>query len=249
MEKVRLQKVIASRSAFSRRKAEDLIVSGKVRVNGQVVVKLGTRVDPKNDQVELEQQALEVQKKVYYLFYKPRGVVSTLYDPQKRKTLREFVGHISERLFPVGRLDYLSEGLMLLTNDGELAQRLAHPSGLVKKTYHVSVAEDITLLHIKKLRQGGMVEGQWVKPVSVARILKEDALWLEFILREGRKHEIRTLCEQVGLQVTQLVRVAIGAFMLENLRPGELKAVDREFVLSLFNSLLNWQGSGERPLG
>src|SRR3989338_5404730 len=160
MDLVRLQKVIADRGLCSRRQAEHLISEGKIKVNGLLVTELGTKVNPQNDRIEfLGREVKAPSSWVYYLFYKPVKVVSTLSDPQGRPSIQDYLRELPIRIFPVGRLDFQSEGLMILTNDGALAQRINHPSGRVKKVYHVEVQEAVTPEVLSHLKEGAIVEG------------------------------------------------------------------------------------------
>lgn len=234
MDLVRLQKVIADRGLCSRRQAEYLISEGKIKVNGLLVTELGTKVNPQDDRIEfLGKEVKPVPSLVYTLFYKPKNVMSTLSDPQGRPCIQDYVEKNPTRIFPIGRLDFQSEGLMILTNDGTMAQRINHPSGRVKKVYHVEVQEKVTSEILSHLKEGAIVEGEKVKPLSV-RVLKE--FWLEFVLGEGRKREIRVMCGAAGLTVQKLIRVAIGAIEVGDLKPGQLKEISFALVQKAFRS-------------
>ena len=234
MDLVRLQKVIADRGLCSRRQAEHLISGGKIKVNGLLVTELGTKVNPRNDRIEfLGREVKAPSSLAYYLFYKPVKVVSTLSDPQGRPSIQDYLRELPIRIFPVGRLDFQSEGLMILTNDGALAQRINHPSGRVKKVYHVEVREAVTPEVLSHLKEGAMVEGERVKPLSVRSL---EGRWIEFVLGEGRKREIRVMCSAAGLTVQKLIRVAIGAIQVGHLKPGQLKKVSFSLVQKAFYS-------------
>jgi len=228
----RLQKVIANAGICSRRKAEVLIQEGKVSVNGAICTVLGTKVDPVKDDISVFGRAIGGRANlVYYLFHKPKNVVSTLSDPQDRPCLFDFLRGIKARVYPVGRLDFASEGLLLLTNDGRLTQKIMHPSGGIEKKYHVTVGEKPSDRQIRMLKSGTEVEGKLVKPVSI-RMLKYSEDIIEFILSDGRKHEVRVLCEAAGLLVRRLVRVSIGGLMLKGILPGKLKKIPYQVVQS-----------------
>ncbi len=234
MDLVRLQKVIADRGLCSRRQAEYLISGGKIKVNGLLVTELGTKVNPQDDRIEfLGKEVKAPASLVYTLFYKPKNVMSTLSDPQGRPCIQDYLKHNPTRIFPIGRLDFQSEGLMILTNDGALAQRVNHPSGRVRKVYHVEVQERVTLEVLAHLKEGAIVEGEKVKPLSV-RLLRGQ--WLEFVLGEGRKREIRVICAAAGLTVQKLIRVAIGSIEARDLKPGQLKEISFSLVQKAFRS-------------
>jgi 23S rRNA pseudouridine2605 synthase len=232
--KVRLQKFIADCGHTSRRKAEDLIVQGRVLVNGKIQKVLGTKVDPQGDTVEVDGTLLDLNmvSRVYILMNKPRGCVTTLSDPEERKTVMDVLGEVNERVYPVGRLDYLSEGLLLLTNDGELANYIMHPSYEVIKVYEVKVFGLVSSKILKSLREGVHMDGEFYKPLSV-RPLKTLAnkTWLEFRLKEGKNREIRNICESVGLTIDKLKRVAIGNLTINGLAPGNFTYLTKNKIL------------------
>ncbi len=204
---IRLQKYIANCGVTSRRKAEVLITEGKVSINGKVVTELGTKVDPLKDAISVEGQFIDrnMVEDIYLVMNKPRGFVSTVHDPEGRKTILDLCREISERIYPVGRLDYLSEGLIILTNDGDFAQSILHPSKSVTKVYEVKVFGIVNENILKKLRDGVIVDGQLLKPDSVRIIGQLPAkTWLEFRLTTGRNREIRKVCEEHGLTVDKL---------------------------------------------
>ena len=231
---IRLQKFIADCGITSRRKAEVLITDGKVSVNGKVITELGTKVNPSTDAVSVEGQFIDKNMKedIYLVMNKPRGFVSTVSDPEGRKTILDLCKEISERIYPVGRLDYLSEGLIILTNDGEFAQSILHPSKKVTKVYEVKVFGIVNDAILKKLREGVMVDGQFLKPDSVRIIGQLPAkTWLEFRLTTGRNREIRKVCEEHGLTVDKLRRAAIGGLSVEGIKPGDSLLLSKEQIL------------------
>lgn len=228
---IRLQKLIAGSGLASRRKAEALIAAGRVTVNGKVITELGTKVDPERDHVKVDGKHLSAaQPFVYLVLNKPKNVMSTLDDPGGRTTVKDYLRGVSVRVFPVGRLDFDSEGLMLLTNNGELAQALLHPRYHVPKTYLIKVKGVLTDEEIRKLEQGVRLEDGMTSPAHVKKVRKaEQNSWLELTIREGRKHQVKRMLESVGHPVIKLVRVRMGPLSLDNLEPGEYRFLtDRE---------------------
>ncbi len=228
---VRLQKLIASTGLASRRKAEILIARGHVTVNGKVVTELGTKVDPGRDHVKVDGKHLNsAQPFVYLILNKPKNVMSTLDDPGGRTTVKDFLRGVSVRVFPVGRLDFDSEGLMLLTNHGDMAQALLHPRYHVPKTYLIKVKGVLGDEEIGKLEQGVRLEDGMTGPAHVKKVKKaEQNSWLELTIREGRKHQVKRMLETVGHPVIKLVRIKMGPLVLGDLQPGEFRFLsDRE---------------------
>lgn len=233
---IRLQKVIADAGLTSRRKAEELILQGRVNVNGETVRQLGTKVDPNEDVVIVDGQPVDLSRKekIYLVLNKPRGVVTTVEDPEGRDTVMNLVQDVTERIYPVGRLDYLSEGLLLMTNDGDFANNVIHPSGNINKVYEVKVFGAVTAEILKKLRTGVKSEVGFLKPKNV-RVIKQlkSKTWLEFRLSDGKNREIRRLCEACGLTVDKLKRVAIGGLTVEGIKPGGYRTVSKKQMLNL----------------
>lgn len=228
---VRLQKLIASTGLSSRRKAEMLIVTGRVTVNGKVVTELGTKVDPERDHVKVDGKHLTAaQPFVYLLLNKPKNVMSTLDDPGGRTTVKDFLRGVSVRVFPVGRLDFDSEGLMLLTNNGDLAQALLHPRYHVPKTYLIKVKGILTDEEIARLERGIRLDDGMTGPAFVKKVKKaEQNSWLELTIREGRKHQVKRMLEAVQHPVLKLMRVRMGPLSLGDLPAGEFRFLtDRE---------------------
>jgi 23S rRNA pseudouridine2605 synthase len=224
----RLQKIISAAGVASRRKAEELITSGQVQVNGSVITELGSKADPETDHIRVNGKLLQgEQRHVYLLLNKPKGYVTTVSDPENRPTVMNLVRGIKGRVYPVGRLDYASEGLLLLTNDGELANRLMKAASHVPKTYLVKVAGTPTEEAIAKLRAGvsiGTDDGRRVKTgPAVVRVVKEAANpWYEITLIEGRNRQIRRMFEAVGHHVEKIKRVRYGPLTLD-VPPGEFR--------------------------
>ena len=234
----RLQKIIAAAGVASRRKAEELIASGHVQVNGQVVSQLGSKADPQTDHIRVNGKLLHgAQRHVYLLLNKPKGYVTTMSDPEKRPTVMDLIRGVKGRVYPVGRLDYASEGLLLLTNDGELAHRLMKAASHVSKTYVVKVAGTPKEEALAKLRAGVSIatdDGKRVKtgPAGV-RVVKEAANpWYEITLVEGRNRQIRRMFEAVGHHVEKIKRVRYGPLTLD-VPPGKFRSLTPQEVARL----------------
>jgi 23S rRNA pseudouridine2605 synthase len=230
----RLQKVLAAAGLGSRRQCEELIVAGRVDVDGEVVDELGAKVDPKSQAIRVDGLPLPEPKRVYYAVNKPEGIVSTNRDPSGRPRVIDLLPKDRARLFPVGRLDLHSEGLILLTNDGELANRLTHPRYGVEKTYQVLVAGHVDPETVGKLRRGiRLAEGlARVEHAQIKRRHKKSTV-LEMVLREGQNREIRRVMAKVGHKVMRLVRVAMGPVRLGKLPPGEYRRLTTKEVAAL----------------
>jgi 23S rRNA pseudouridine2605 synthase len=234
---IRLQKLLAQSGVASRRKCEELMLAGEVEVDGEVVTRLGTKVDPATAVVRVSGRRLPpVSAHVYLVLNKPRGVVSTMSDPEGRRTLSDFVADRSERLFHVGRLDTDTDGLILLTNDGDFAQRLAHPSYEVEKTYVAEVAGRVDRGTVRALLDGVVLDDGPVE-VRRARVISTtaDRGIVELVVHEGRNRIVRRLLDQVGHPVQRLTRTAIGPVRIGALRTGSLRELSRDEVGSLLD--------------
>jgi 23S rRNA pseudouridine2605 synthase len=235
---VRLQKYIADCGITSRRKAEDLIVQGRVKINGATVTLLGTKVDPEKDTVLVDGSLADHRtvEKLYILLHKPRGFVTTVSDPQGRDTVMDLVREVSERVYPVGRLDYLSEGLLILTNDGEVANTIMHPRHEVIKVYEVKIFGVLDPQMLYKLREGVTVEGELLKPLSVRPLKQLDnKTWVEIRLAEGKNREIRRICEALGITIDKLRRVAIGNLTINGIAPGRYVYLSKRDIYNGLN--------------
>jgi 23S rRNA pseudouridine2605 synthase len=231
----RLQKIIAAAGIASRRKAEELITSGRVQVNGQTVTELGAKADPEKDHIRVNGKLLHgAQRHVYLLLNKPKGFVTTVSDPEKRPTVMSLVRGVGSRVYPVGRLDYASEGLLLMTNDGTLAHRLMKAASHVPKTYVVKVSGKPSEEAIAKLRGGLSIatdDGKRVRtsPAKI-RIVKEATNpWYEITLIEGRNRQIRRMFEEVGHHVEKIKRVKYGPLALD-VPPGKFRPLTKQEV-------------------
>jgi 23S rRNA pseudouridine2605 synthase len=234
MSEMRLQKLISQAGLASRRQAEKWIEAGKVLLNGQLA-QLGDRADLSVDQVEVNGHVLAAaEDKVTVLLNKPRGYVSTLNDPENRRLVVDLVNDIPQRLFPVGRLDYNTEGLLLLTNDGELAQLISHPSHHVDKTYLVKVRGWLSPVTIKKLEQGIDLDDGRTAPAKV-KIVRRVGLncWFELTIHEGKNRQVRRMCEFLGLSVVRLKRIRLGFLDLAGVETGEYRLLDDSEIARL----------------
>lgn len=241
---VRLQKYIADCGITSRRKAEDLILEGHIKVNGRKVTELGSKVDPIEDSVMFKGEVIDTLSvdHIYLVLNKPRGYMTTLLDPEGRKTVLDLIKAVSQRVYPVGRLDYLSEGLLIMTNDGEFSNMIMHPRYEVIKTYEVKVFGKVNDSVLKKLRMGITAADGELKPRSV-RIIEQlpNKTWLEFKLSEGKNREIRRLCEAAGVTIDKLKRVAIGNLAIDKIKPGDWGFITKPEMLKLIG--LNKDGT------
>lgn len=244
-EKIRINKFIALCGITSRRKAEALIKNGKVTVNGKIVTDLSYKVDPKKDIVLVEGKRLTLPQKVYYLFYKPKGFLTSLYDPFSRETIKPFIEKLPVRVFPVGRLDKQSEGLLLLTNDGDLANILLHPRYEVRRKYLVWVKPELNSMKIKEILERGLViEGKPIKPLEFKLVGKEKDLWIyEVCVKEGIKREVRRMVGYLGGKVYKLVRTQFGPLKLGALKPGEIRPLSSKELKDLFSFVTHVKNS------
>jgi 23S rRNA pseudouridine2605 synthase len=231
----RLQKYLARCGVASRRASEQIIVGGRVRVNGQVAAELGTSIEPGRDRVEVDGRAVAPPTAhTYVLLNKPIGVVSTANDPQGRRTVLDLVDDVDARLYPVGRLDYDSEGLIVLTDDGDLALLLTHPRHTVEKEYAALLTGEVTDAILARLRSGVPLDGRPTAPATVERgETVPDGTWVGIVIREGRNRQIRRMAEQVGLGVARLVRVRIGPLRLGTLKSGAWRTLSGAEVAAL----------------
>jgi len=220
----RLQKLLAHAGVTSRRKAEQLILEGRVTVNGAVVTELGTKADPERDHVKVNGKRVGVpEKPVYLALNKPKNIMTTASDPEGRTTVLDLVARVKARVYPVGRLDYQSEGLLLLTNDGDFAQRITSAATHVTKTYLVKSNGPLTPEQEEKFRKGVPIAGKRTAPAGLKIIQRSDNPWYEVRLTEGRQNQIRLMFKHFGRLVEKLRRVKIGFLELGGLKPGEYR--------------------------
>jgi 23S rRNA pseudouridine2605 synthase len=234
----RLQKIIAASGAASRRKAEELIAAHRVTLNGEVVTEMGTKADPASDQIAIDGAPIPGREEfLYFALNKPKGFVTTVNDPQGRPTVMDLMRGVAERVYPVGRLDYASEGLLLMTNDGALAQKLTKAGSHVPKTYLVKISGKPDEKALARLRAGITIElddGRRVKTSAAAIRLAEDAAnpWYEVVLIEGRNRQIRRMFDRVGHHVEKIRRVKLGTLSLD-VPPGKFRRLTRKEVEQL----------------
>lgn len=231
----RLQKILSQAGVASRREAETLITAGRVTVNGVIVTELGSKADIEKDRIAVNGKAIRpVAAKLYILLNKPVGYVTTMKDPQGRPIVTSLLKGVKERVYPVGRLDYNTEGLLLLTNDGDLANRLAHPRHEVEKEYLVRVRGSVAPEQVRKLASGVELEDGMTAPAIVKLVREsENNTWLSIIIHEGRYRQVRRMCESAGLSVVRLKRTRYGFLEAGTLRPGEFRLLTAAEVSGL----------------
>lgn len=245
----RLNKLLSQAGVASRRLADQLITQGRVELNGHVVTELGTKADPARDHIKVDGRRLKFDAgKDYFLMYKPRGVVSTRADPQQRTTVIDLLSRQGIRgyYYPVGRLDYDSEGLLLLTNDGDFMEQVTHPRHQLDRTYEARVLGVPDTHEIERLRKGVVIDGRRTLPagVTLKRVLKGDRgpeAIVEMVIKEGRNRQVRMMCDAIGHPVVQLVRTRIGSLTAAGLKPGHVRSVSPDEIRNLMRS------GGSRP--
>ena len=234
----RLQKVISQAGVASRRKAEELIVSGQVTVNGSVVTELGSKADLEHDHIKVNGKLLHPpRRKVYIAMYKPINCVTTVSDPEGRDTVMDLLRGVKERVYPVGRLDYNSEGLLLFTNDGDLANSLTSAASHIPKTYLVKVNGSLSYEQEETFRRGLPLGGRRTAPAGLKLVRPAENPWYEVRLTEGRKNQIRMMFKHFGFLVEKLKRVRIGPLILGPMKPGEFRYLVPEEVYRLEKSV------------
>ena len=234
MSTERLQKILARGGFSSRRAAEQLITEGRVRVNGRVVTELGSKADPQRDKVEVNGVRVVAEKAVYVVIHKPRGVVTTMSDPEGRPTIRELLAPVGSRVYPVGRLDFATSGVLLATNDGAFAEGLMHPKKAVPKTYVVKVHGVMEAADLDRWRNGIRLEDGMTLPAQAALIrLDGDKTWIELTIREGRNQQIRRMGEATGFPVMRLARVSFAGISAEGLKPGAWRYLTPDELIGL----------------
>lgn len=229
----RLQKILAHAGIDSRRKCEELILAGRVHVNGVQVTELGAKADPRRDEITLDFQPLHKEEPVYILLNKPKGYVTTVQDDEGRPTVMALLQGVAERVYPVGRLDFNSEGLLLLTNDGALAQKVSNPDAHIPKIYMVKVHRIPTREALDDLREGFQLDGRRLKPCRIDMVERSDNPWLRVTLIEGKNRQIRRMFEAIGHPVHKLRRIQYGPLEDPTLKPGAWRFLNRQEVAAL----------------
>lgn len=240
MEK-RLQKVLSEMGIASRRKAEEMIIEGRVTVNGRPA-EIGMKADPDRDHIKLDGKLLTMRKepKVYLMFYKPRNVVTSMEDPEERPTVKDYLTKVKSRVYPVGRLDFDSEGMLLVTNDGDFTYAVLHPRNEMPKTYEVKIDGTLEDGNLEKLRLGVRLKDGMTAPARVRKLRKlKSNSWIEVIIKEGKKRQIRRMLQKVGHHVLRLKRTRIGPLELGPLRPGDMKYLTNEELEAMNQKIRN----------
>ena len=238
---MRINKYIAHAGVASRRNAEELIKNGHVRIYGTVVDNLATQVKA-SDRVEIDGSPIYNEEKVYYLLNKPRGVISSVSDEKGRKTVVDLLPEVRERIYPVGRLDWDTSGLLILTNDGDFTDKMIHPRNEIDKVYLARVKGIATKENLRPLTRGVMVDGRKTKPAHyhIVKVDKEkNRSVVELTIHEGRNHQVKKMFEEVGLLVDKLSRIRFGTLDLAGLRPGEFRKLSKKEISQLHNAAIN----------
>jgi 23S rRNA pseudouridine2605 synthase len=238
VQKVRLQKFLAECGVASRRKSEELIINGHVKVNGRVA-QIGDSINPGRDAVHVRGKRIQSKpnKKIYIMLHKPRGYITTMSDEQGRKSVADLVRDVPVRVFPVGRLDKESEGLLLMTNDGDFANAVTHPSKHSMKTYRVTLKSKISDDDITKLTEGVMLDGEKTLPADISVVLNTpERSVIEMTIYEGKNRQIRRMCESLGLEVARLKRTKIGSLKLGMLKPGKYRDLTEKEIKQVMTS-------------
>jgi 23S rRNA pseudouridine2605 synthase len=248
MAEERLQKILARAGIASRRKCEEYIAEGRVTVDGTPVTEMGVKVDLEHHAICFDGNPVHIEKKVYYLLYKPRGVICTQHDPQGRKRAVDMLRGVRERVFPVGRLDMDSEGLLILTNDGEFGNRIAHPRHEIAKTYIVDVQGTVADAQVQRLTDGVRLE-EGIAKVQKARVLarSNDVSRMLVTLAEGKKREIRRMLDALGFPVTKIKRIRIGSLRMGTLMPGQHRELSPEEIRALMSCARTGETSHVTP--
>ncbi len=234
---IRLNKFLADHGIASRRKADAMIDEGRVQVNGRKVFELGIKIDPANDKVKVGGKLVGAKPQpLYFIFNKPKSVVTSTADPQGRPTVLDYFSKVKKRLFPVGRLDWDTEGLLLMTNDGDFFNEIASPQSEITKTYHAKLDRLVPQEKLEKLKRGVSIVGGKVKAVHIKKIKKgsEKKDWVEITITEGKNRQVRKMFEKIGYDVEKLKRVAIGQLKLGALKTGDYRPMTQKDLEKLF---------------
>ncbi|MEW5807794.1 MAG: pseudouridine synthase [Acidobacteriota bacterium] len=226
----RLQKILSRAGVSSRREAEKLILDGRVQVNGKAAFQLGMKADPEKDHIRVDGKLLRLSRPVFLMLYKPKGYICSMHDSAGRRTVYDLLRGVKERVFSVGRLDYNSEGLLLFTNDGALANKLMHPSGKVKKNYLVKIRGLLSEEDLLKIRKGIVLQEGKTLPVKIRMVKNDDHSWVEMVMSEGKKNQIRRIFRQLNHRVLKLKRTGYAFLTLEGLNPGSFRFLSSEEI-------------------
>lgn len=228
---IRLQKYLAEAQVASRRKAEEIILQGRVRVNGEIITELGTKVESDRDIVTVDGKKVQISKKmVYIMLNKPEGCVTTVKDQFERKSVLDYVCDVKERVYPVGRLDYDTSGLLLLTNDGDLTYKLTHPKHNIKKTYIAMVDREPSTEDLENFKKGLFIDGRKTAPAEIEIVKKSKLTTLNIKIHEGRNRQVRKMCAAIGCNVVRLKRISEGNLELGKLEKGTYRYLTDEEI-------------------
>lgn len=233
---MRLQKYLAEAQVASRRRAEEIILEGRVKVNGEIVAQLGTKVESDSDVIEVDNKIVKIcEKMVYIVLNKPEGCVTTVKDQFDRKSVLDYLADINERIYPVGRLDYDTSGLLILTNDGDLTYKLTHPKHNVEKTYVAKVDREPDAEDMLRFEQGIEIDGRKTAPAKIKIIKKDRLTTLEIKIHEGRNRQVRKMCAAINCNVIKLERVAVGKLTMGKVEKGKYRTLSDDEVKYLKN--------------
>jgi pseudouridine synthase len=230
----RLQKVMAHAGVASRRKSEEIIAEGRVKVNGKVVTEMGFKVDPEKDEIIVDEEIISEEKKRYILLNKPEGYITTVSDPEGRPTVMDLIPDLKQRLYPAGRLDYDSSGLLIMTNDGDLTYKLTHPKKEVDKKYKVLAQGEVCQEDFEKFEAGMVIDGQKTAPAEISNInYKGDKTEFEIVIHEGRNRQVRRMCRIAGFSVISLQRIGFSFLTLDGVKEGDFRYLSDQEVVRL----------------
>ena len=234
----RLQKVMAHAGVASRRKSEEIIAEGRVKVNGEIVEEMGFKVNPEQDEIVVDGEVIREEKKRYILLNKPEGYITTVSDPEGRPTVMDLIPDLKQRLYPAGRLDYDSSGLRLMTNDGDLTYKLTHPKKEVDKKYRVLVQGKLSQEDFEKFEAGMIIDGQKTAPAKISNMnYKDEQTQFDIVIHEGRNRQVRRMVKIVGFSVISLKRIAFAFLTLKGVKEGEFRYLSDQEVDKLKNIL------------
>jgi len=232
----RLQKVMAHAGVASRRKSEEIIAEGRVKVNGEIITEMGFKVDPKQDEIVVDGEVISEEKKRYILLNKPEGYITTVSDPEDRPTVMDLIPDLKQRLYPAGRLDYDSSGLLIMTNDGDLTYKLTHPKKEVDKKYRVLADGELSREDFKKFEAGMIIDGQKTAPAEISNVnYKDYQTEFDVVIHEGRNRQVRRMCKIAGFPVASLKRIAFAFLTLEGVKEGDFRYLSDQEVNKLKN--------------